>query len=157
MSQGIDIPFKLAATGFGVKQALAIDGSPHGIVAEGHRAFGGKDSAPSPLDYALAALASCTQVTSQIVASQNSAIRLGNWRIELTSHLNNGVLVYGEDGISNFTDVHLDIAVETSLDAAEFAAFTAEVERRCPITQLFRGSGVAFSSKWTNIALIQAA
>lgn len=157
MSLGTTIPFKLIANGAGVKQTLAIEGNPHGFAAEGHRAFGGTDSAPSPLDYALGALSSCTQVTSQIVAAQNPAIRLGAWHIELAAHLNNGVLVFGEDGVSNFSDVHLDIRVETNLGPTEFAAFTAEVERRCPITQLFRGSGVRFSSAWTRLALSEAA
>lgn len=157
MSLGTTIPFKLVANGSGVKQTLAIDGSPHGFAVEGHRAFGGTDSAPSPLDYALGALTSCTQVTSQIVASQNPAIRLGTWHIELTAHLDNGVLVFGEQGVSNFSDVHLDIAVETNLGPSEFDAFTTEVERRCPITQLFRGSGVRFTSAWTRRALSEAA
>lgn len=157
MTKATKIPFSLAGNGSGVKQLLEISASPHQINVVGHRAFGGDDSAPSPLDYALAALTSCTQVTSQIIASQNPSIKLGKWNINLISHLDNGVLVYGEEGVSNFSDVHLDIIVETNLDSEEFSAFTIEVERRCPITQLFRGSGVKFSSNWKNIELRKAA
>lgn len=156
MSKGTKIPFSLAGNGSGVKQQLEISGSPHQIGVVGHRAFGGDDSAPSPLDYALAALSSCTQVTSQIIASQDPSIQLGEWTINLTSHLDNGVLVFGEEGNSNFSDVHLDIRVETNLDAERFAAFAIEAERRCPITQLFRGSGVKFSSDWKNLELPKA-
>lgn len=102
-------------------------------------------------------MSSCTQVTSRIIASQDASIELGEWEINLTSHLDNGVLVFGEEGISNFSDVHLDIRVETNLDVERFAAFAIEVERRCPITQLFRGSGVKFSSEWKNLELRKAA
>lgn len=153
MSKGIRIPFLLSGKGTGVKQQLQISGSTHQIDVVGHRIFGGDDSAPSPLDYALAALVSCTQVTSQIIASQDPTVKLGEWAINLTSHLDNGVLVFAEDGISNFSDVHLDISVETNLDDEKFATFVSEVERRCPITQLFRGSGVKFSSIWKKLEL----
>lgn len=157
MAKGSKLPFSLSGKGSVVKQKLAIAGSPLTIDVVGHSAFGGDNSAPSPLDYALAALSSCTQVTSQIIASQDPSIELGEWSIDLTSHLDNSVLVFGEEGISNFSDVHLDITVETNLNDEKFAAFAIEVERRCPITQLFRGSGVKFSSNWKNIELRKAA
>lgn len=153
MVKGTKLPFLLTGKGSGVKQHLDISGGAHQIDVVGHRAFGGDDSAPNPVDYALAALASCTQVTSQIIASQNPSIELGKWTINLISHLDNAVLFYGEEGISNFSDVHLDITVETNLDSEEFSAFAIEVERRCPITQLYRGSGVKFSSDWKNTDL----
>ncbi|MFK4823833.1 OsmC family protein [Paenochrobactrum sp. BZR 588] len=157
MSKGSKIPFSLTGKGSVVKQKLEINGTPLTIDVVGHSAFGGDNSAPSPLDYALAALSSCTQVTSQIIASQDPSIKLGEWSIELNSHLDNSVLVFGEEGVSNFSDVHLDITVETNLDAEKFAAFAYEVERRCPMTQLFRGSGVKFSSEWKNIELRKVA
>lgn len=157
MTKETKIPFLLTAKGVGVKQHLVVAGSEQKIDVVGHSAFGGDDSSASPLDYALAALSSCTQVTGQIIASQDSSIELGEWSITVTSHLDNSVLIYGKEGVSNFSDVHLDISVETNLDAESFTAFTNEVERRCPVAQLFRGSGVEFSSSWKNISLSKAA
>lgn len=151
MASGTLIPFTLIGNGNGVKQRISIAGSPHQFGAEGHRAFGGTDSSPSPLDYVLGSLISCIQVTSAIIASQDKDIVLGDWNIDIHANLDNSVLVYGNEGISNFRDVHLKIDVQTNLDDERFANFTREVERRCPITQLFRGSGVKFTSKWTNI------
>jgi putative redox protein len=151
------IPFALTGTGQGVKQTISINGNPLTFAAEGHSAFGGTDSAPSPLDYVLGALTSCTQVTSQIIASQTKAIRLGHWDIAVKAHLDGAVLVQGVEGISNFSDVELTIAVETNLYGKEFEAFAQEVERRCPVTQLFRGSGVRFTSHWTPKPLNAAA
>lgn len=147
------IPFKLTGSGRGVKQDIEIDGSPLRFSAEGHRSLGGTDTAPSPLDYALGSLTSCTQVTARIVASQNSAIELGQWHISLEARFDSSVLVSGAAGVSNFRDVDLTIDVETNLSGRDFAEFTAEVERRCPVTQLFRGSGVTLNSKWSAVPL----
>jgi uncharacterized OsmC-like protein len=61
MTESTLAPFALLGSGEGVKQTVAIEGSPLSFAAEGRRAFGGTDSAPSPLDFALGALTSCTQ------------------------------------------------------------------------------------------------
>ena len=66
--KGEIIHFKQHGKGSGVLQTIDIEGSQHEIRVEGHPAFGGKDSAPSPLDYVLGAFASCQQVTSKIVS-----------------------------------------------------------------------------------------
>ena len=142
------IPFALTTDGTGVLQHVAVSGGDLRFSAEGHKSFGGTDSAPSPLDLALGALTSCTQVTSFIVASQRNAT-LGAWKIDLKAHFDAEVLATGAQGVSNFRDVHLTIEVETDLSGKDFEAFSADVERRCPVTQLFRGSGVAFSADWT--------
>jgi putative redox protein len=149
------VPFALLGAGEGVKQTLAIEGSPHSFAAEGHRAFGGTDSAPSPLDFALGALTSCTQVTGQIVASGNPKIALGRWEIAVKANLDGAVLLNGGAGVSNFRDVDLAVSVETNLDDDAFAKFAKEVEHRCPVTQLFRRSGVSVTTHWTAKKLAQ--
>jgi uncharacterized OsmC-like protein len=149
MTESTLVPFALLGRGEGVKQTVAIEGSPLSFAAEGHRAFGGTDSAPSPLDFALGALASCTQVTGQIVASGNPKVALGRWEVAVKANLEGAVLLNGAGGISNFRDVDLAISVETNLDHDAFARFAKEVEHRCPVTQLFRRSGVSVTTRWT--------
>lgn len=148
MTESTLVPFSLRGSGEGVKQAIAVDGGPLAFAAEGHHAFGGTDSAPSPLDFALGALTSCTQVTAQIVASQKPAIQLGRWDIAVKATLDGAVLLKGGEGVSNFRDVDLTIVVETDLRDADFTAFAEEVEHRCPVTQLFRRSGVRVTTHW---------
>jgi putative redox protein len=150
------VPFALLGTGEGVKQTVAIEGSPLSFAAEGHRAFGGTDSAPSPLDFALGALTSCTQVTGQIVASGNRNIGLGRWEIAVKANLDGAVLLSGGEGVSNFRDVDLSVSVETNLDDDAFARFAKEVEHRCPVTQLFRRRGVSVTTHWTAKPLAEA-
>jgi putative redox protein len=149
MTTGTLVPFALLGAGESVKQTVSIEGSSLSFPAEGHRAFGGTDSAPSPLDFALGALTSCTQVTGQIVASGNRNIGLGRWEIAVKANLDGAVLLNGGEGVSNFRDVDLSVSVETNLDDDAFAKFAKEVEHRCPVTQLFRRSGVLVTTRWT--------
>ena len=149
MSASTLVPFALDGHGEGVKQTVAVEGGSLRFAAEGHRACGGTDSAPSPLDFALGALTSCTQVTGQIVASGKAGVSLGRWEVAVRANLDGAVLLHGGEGVSNFRDVDLTVSVETNLDGAAFDAFTEEVEHRCPVTQLFRRSGVAVRTHWT--------
>jgi putative redox protein len=149
---GTVIPFELHGAGSGVLNTVEVSGSkPHLVAMEGHPAFGGTESSPSPLDLVLASLVACTQVTGKIVATGMAGAELGTWDIALTSNLDNSVLVFGEPGISNFRDVSVSVSVETNLSGDDFAQFTSEIERRCPITTLFRGSGVDYKTSWTNL------
>lgn len=150
--QGAILPFHLTGRGAGVLQTVEIDGSTHTITAEGHPAFGGTDSAPSPLDYVLATLTSCTQVTTVVVARE-LGVALGEFEIDLHAEFDNSVLVYGAEGVSNFDRVTLRVSLLTDADSATFARLVDEVERRCPITQLFRRSGVPVETTWSNTAL----
>ena len=156
MTSSTLVPFALHGGGDGVKQQVEVDGGTLSFAAEGHHAFGGTDSAPSPLDFALGALTSCTQVTGQIVASGDAGIVLGRWDVAVKAHLDGAVLLNGGEGVSNFRDVDLAISVETNLEGGAFAAFTKEVEHRCPVTQLFRRSGVDVTTRWTSKPLAEA-
>jgi len=142
------VTFRLTGEGSGVAQTIREDGTHHVIQTDAHPAFGGHDSAPSPLAYALAALTSCTQVTSQIVA-RDLGLTLGQFTVKLDAKLDPTVLATGAEGVSNFTRLTLDVAIETDAAPDAFAHFGSEVERRCPVTQLFRRSGVAVTTVWT--------
>lgn len=135
------ISFDLTGEGLGVEQDISIGESTLIFSSEGHRSFGGTDSAPRPLDLALGSLTSCTQVTSHIVTSQKSGIRLGRWKVGVEARLDAAVLVTGAGGLSNFRDVHLDIEIETNLRGQEFEDFAAEVERRRPVTHCLVEAG----------------
>ena len=65
------------------------------------------------------------------------------------ANLDGAVLLNGSEGVSNFRDVDLAISVETNLDDDAFARFAKEVEHRCPVTHLFRRSGVSVTTRWT--------
>ena len=60
--------------------------------------------------------------------------------------LDTSVLVGGADGNANFDRVSVRATVETDATDEQFATLVAETERRCPVTQLFKRSGV----EWDN-------
>jgi uncharacterized OsmC-like protein len=146
------VTFRLTGEGSGVAQTVREDGTHHVIQTDAHPAFGGHDTAPSPLAYALAALTSCTQVTSQVVA-RDLGLTLGRFHVAVDAKLDPTVLATGAEGVSNFTRLTLDVSIETDAAPDAFAHFGSEVERRCPVTQLFRRSGVEVKTSWTPNAL----
>jgi putative redox protein len=70
--------------------------TPHTFNTDALPAFGGSDSAPSPLHYALAALGSCNQVTASLVA-RDLGIRLGSWSISVQGDLDTVTTVLVRD------------------------------------------------------------
>lgn len=143
------IPFRVDGTGHGVAQSIKVKGSPHQISVDAYPSFGGKDSAPTPLAYALSSLSSCTQVTGSLVAKDLGA-KLGEWRVTVNGELDPAVLVKGQEGNANWDNIELIVNVQTDADEVTFKKFSEETERRCPITQLFKRSGAGWKSQWVN-------
>ena len=147
------IPFRVSGSGTGVAQSVSVEGSPHKISVDAYASFGGADSAPSPLAYNLSSLSSCTQVTGSLVG-KDLGFELGKWDVSVKGILDPKVLTKGDEGNSNWDRIELTVSVQTNQrDEAAFQKFASETERRCPITQLFKRSGVDWKSKWVNQAL----
>jgi putative redox protein len=147
------VPFVLTATGTGTAQHLtAAGGAGHRFSTDAHPAFGGQDAAPSPLFYALGSLTPCNQVTAALVA-KDLGIRLGAWTFEVQGDLDTSVLVGGAEGNANFDRVSVRATVETDATDEQFATLVTETKRRCPVTQLFKRSGVEWDNQWAKTPL----
>lgn len=147
------VPFVVASTGSGVAQDITVQGGQsHRFTSDTYPAFGGADSAPSPLAYTLGALTSCNQISAQLVA-QDLGIRLGAFSFTAHGDLDPSVFVGGAEGNANFSSVTVEATVETDAEGETFDHFVAELERRCPVTQLFRRSGLDYTSTWTPRAI----
>lgn len=143
------VPFAVHGEGTGVAQKLTAEGDAgHVFHTDAYPAFGGADAAPSPLFYALGSLSSCNQVTAGLVA-KDLGITLGAWTFDVRGDLDTDVLVGGAEGNANFDRVEVRATVETDADPEQFATLVSETERRCPVTQLFRRSGLEFVNDWT--------
>ncbi|KAL2268012.1 hypothetical protein VTJ83DRAFT_2858 [Remersonia thermophila] len=143
------LPVSITGTGTGTLQRVAVPGKPYAFTADTYPVLGGADSAPSPVVYSLAALSACNQVTGHVVA-RDLGIRLGEWEVQVEGLLPTKTLVKGEEGDPNWEKVTIKLKVQTDVGEEEFARFVGEVERRCPITALFRKSGVVYDSVWVN-------
>ncbi|MEQ3552824.1 OsmC family protein [Pseudonocardia nematodicida] len=147
------VPFAVHGEGTGVLQTLTAAGDAgHVFRADAYPAFGGNDSAPSPLFYAIGALTSCNQVTASLVA-KDLGIRLGRWTFDARGDLDTPVLVGGAEGNANFDRVEVRATVETDATSEQFAQLVSETARRCPVTQLFERSGLELVNDWTRAEL----
>ncbi len=147
------IPLVINAHGAGVALKFTTNGEkPHIFNTDALPAFGGADSAPSPLYYALASLGSCNQVTASLVA-RDLGIRLGAWSISVQGDLDTQVLVQAREGNANFNRVVVRASVQTDASEEQFARLVTETERRCPISQLYKRSGLVFDNKWERTPL----
>lgn len=147
------ITLQIYGQGTGTLQTISVQDKPYKISTDTYTVLGGKDSAPSPVAYSLASLGSCNQVTGSVVAKDHN-ITLGEWHVTVQGVLPTAVLVQGEQGNPNWESVSLKARVQTNIKGGngdpKFQHFVAEIERRCPITQLFKLSGVTFTSEWVN-------
>ncbi|MDL5160067.1 OsmC family protein [Actinomycetospora termitidis] len=142
------VPFAVHGEGTGVYQNLTAGG--HAFATDAYPAFGGQDSAPSPLFYALGALTSCNQVTGSLVA-KDLGITVTSWNFDIVGDLDTAVLVGGAEGNANFDRVEVRATIETDASEEQFAQLVSETERRCPVTQLFKRSGLEFDNVWTRV------
>lgn len=147
------IPLQIQGQGTGTTQKISVQDKTYTISTDTYTVLGGTDSAPSPVAYSLASLSSCNQVTGFVVAKDHG-LELGEWHVTVQGVLPTAVLVKGEQGNPNWESVALKVRVQTDAkggnDDPKFKHFAAEVERRCPITQLFIRSGVEVTSEWVN-------
>lgn len=147
------VPFTVASTGSGVAQDITVQGDhEHHFTSDTYPAFGGADAAPSPLAYTLGALTSCNQISAQLVAKE-LGIRVGEFSFTARGDLDPSVFVGGADGNANFDAVVVEASVETDAEGEAFDHFVSELERRCPVTQLFRRSGLDYTSTWKPLPL----
>jgi organic hydroperoxide reductase OsmC/OhrA len=97
-------------------------------------------------------LTSCNQVTASLVA-EDLDITLGRWTFDVRGDLDTAVLVGGAEGNANFDRVEVRATVETDASEEQFASLVVETDRRCPVSQLFRRSGLEFTNTWTRAPL----
>ncbi|KAK4225871.1 OsmC/Ohr family [Podospora fimiseda] len=147
------IPLQITGTGTGTQQHITIADKSYTISTDTYTGLGGQDSQPSPVSYSLASLSSCNQVTGAVVAKDHG-IKLGKWHVTVDALLPTAVLVGGQQGNPNWESVKLKARVQTDVPVEDkegkFQFFVQEVERRCPITTLFKLSGVRYESEWVN-------
>ncbi|KAK4149334.1 OsmC/Ohr family [Chaetomidium leptoderma] len=148
------LPVQVTGTGTGTLQKVSVPGKAYSFTADTYPVLGGADSAPSPVVYSLASLSACNQVTGHVVA-RDHGIKLGAWSVAVDAQLPTDVLVGGaEEGNPNWESVRIRLRVQTDVEEGDregrFGRFVSEVERRCPITQLFKLSGVRYESEWVN-------
>jgi uncharacterized OsmC-like protein len=147
------VRFKLHGEGTGVRQTVTSEGSSHVIEVDAPPPFGGEDSYPTPITYALAALISCSQVTAQQAAT-SLEVTVGAVQFDLEADWDVAAMLLGDHEVdANFSAVRIVARIATDATDEQFGVLKSETERRCPIYQLFSRSGLTLESHWTRLPL----
>ena len=108
---------------------------------------GGTNLGPTPTDTILAALIACTNVIGHKCA-QSLELDLGNLTIAATCEFDRrGVTLQDEIDLP-FISVHLDIAADGALGAADLDRVATEARRFCPVSKLLESAGTRLTTQW---------
>ena len=95
--------------------------------------LGGKDSAPNPVEYLLAALASCQEVTYRLYADALD-IPVDEISISLDGDIDlRGFLDVADDVRPGFLAITGTVTIDSPASEADIARLKAAVDRHCPV------------------------
>lgn len=108
---------------------------------------GGTDSAPTPMEYVIAALNGCLTVVIETVAHEHG-VTLTSLALESVATMDTRGFAGTADVSPHFQDVRVDAVFGLS-DPGAIDAIRTDVERRCPALNLIRDAGVPVELNWT--------
>lgn len=110
--------------------------------------LGGDDSGPNPLEYVLGGFQGCIGVVVEVVARER-----GIPLTDLRTNVSGTIDLRGFGGVPgvspSFREIAGSVQVTASIDETTFEGLVAEVERRCPLYNLFRDAGVTPDIRWS--------
>ena len=108
---------------------------------------GGDDSAPTPMEYVVGALAGCLAVVVETVAAEQR-IEVRELDIQTQATMDTRGFRGTADVSPHFQQVTLHARIELE-DTGALPALCREVERRCPVFNLIKDAGVPVTVDWT--------
>lgn len=110
-------------------------------------AVGGDDSAPTPMEFVVAALGGCLAVVVETVASEQG-LRLDALDVESAAMMDRRGILGTADVSPHFQQIVLRARFGLD-DADALPLLQAEVERRCPAINLVKDAGVPIVLDWS--------
>jgi uncharacterized OsmC-like protein len=106
----------------------------HELVIDEPDEMGGGDEGPNPIEYQLAALAGCLNVTAHQVARERD-IELSNFAVDVEGDFDPAVFMGKTDeGRAGLRNVRASVDIEADAGPDELRELFEAVERRCPIS-----------------------
>lgn len=103
------------------------------VVDEPER-LGGTNAGPNPLEYELASLAGCINVTGHLVAKE-MGLTISDVRMTLSGTLNPARFMgRGEEERAGFKEITVALELQGVTDPAQLEKWRAAVEERCPVS-----------------------
>ena len=104
------------------------------IIVDEPPELGGSDGGPNPVEYVLAALAGCINVTAHLIARELK-ISLQGLSIEIAGDLNPAKLLnQPTQDRAGYKSVRVVVQAKTDADAETLAKWQDEIEKRCPVS-----------------------
>lgn len=130
-----------SVTGVGFRTECSMEG--HTVIIDQPGPMSGDDG-PNPLLYQLVSLAGCLSAISRIVASQRR-IDLRGIRVAIRAEIDTDFLMGATtEGRAGFSSINASVDLDSDMARAEKLVFLAEVDRRCPISDILMvGTNVA--------------
>ena len=100
--------------------------------------LGGTDRAPNPVEYVLAALATCQEITYRLYADA-IGIPLDGVSVKLTGTLDLRGFFAADDSVRpGYRDIAATVTLDSPAEAAELRRLKAAVDRYCPVLDVLR-------------------
>ncbi|MCI1694752.1 OsmC family protein [Aneurinibacillus aneurinilyticus] len=144
--------FKVSAAGkwdSGVKTNISVRDFSSFVMDE-PEVLGGTDTGPNPMEYVAAALNGCKGVMIPLVAKELGFVFTGI-EFETTGIIDTRGLM-GEEGVSpHFQKIRFQVNIQTEESEEKIEQLKQEVERRCPVFNLFIDAGIKVDVKWNKV------
>ncbi|MDD2197455.1 MAG: OsmC family protein [Bacteroidales bacterium] len=104
------------------------------IIVDEPQSLGGTDLAPNPVEYVLAALAGCLNVTGSLIAKE-MGFELRDLQIEISGNLNPARL-FGKTDVerAGYNSVEVKMIPDSDADEVTLNEWLRKVESRCPVS-----------------------
>ncbi|PSL44447.1 putative OsmC-like protein [Salsuginibacillus halophilus] len=127
---------------------LTATAGDHELVLDEGSQMGGKNEGPNPLQTSLAALASCENVTANMVAKE-MGFDLQSIHFDVEGEFNPKGFM-GQEGVRPyFQTVTVNAVVETSESEERLKELQEKVEARCPVYTMMKAADVTMQDTWT--------
>lgn len=109
--------------------------------------LGGTDTGANPLEYIAAALNGCKAVMIPLIAQEHN-FTFSALKFDTTGIVDARGLMGDETVKTYFQKVRFTVEITTDESDAALEKLQAEVEKRCPVFNLFKDAGIALEAKW---------
>ncbi len=114
-----------------------IQGKNHSWVIDEPKAFGGEDTAPSPVEMLLGSLAGCISAAGHLIA-QEMGICLKALDISIDGDINSQVFLgKGDGGRAGFRQIRVSLTADADWTPSQREGWLRQVKSRCPVIDNF--------------------
>jgi putative redox protein len=135
-AQGQAVFHAQSRLGDGLNSAVAIRQFSVGV--DEPPGLGGQDSAPNPVEYILAALGSCQEITYRLYADA-LGIPLNGVSVQLTGAIDlQGFFNVRKDVRAGYQVIEAEVILDSSASGEDLARLKEIVDRHCPVLDILR-------------------